>query len=72
MAETIDHLLLGCNYFGSIWHIIRHWLGINAVDPFWLTDHLFQLGQIGGTSKRLCSFIIFNLVFVCLGDFEKK
>lgn len=36
--ESVDHLFMRCNFFGSILHAIRHWTGIVYVDPFLLSN----------------------------------
>jgi len=29
--ESINHLLLDCDFFGCIWHFVHHWLDISTV-----------------------------------------
>jgi len=37
--ETTDHLFLNCNYFGSLWNLVRDLLGFLSVDPRSITEH---------------------------------
>jgi len=49
--ESSNHLLLHCNYFGSVWHLIYGWLGIFEAAPQSLTDHFIQFSYLGGLSR---------------------
>jgi len=45
--ESINHLFLGCNFFGCVWHSIRRWLGILTGTP---ADVVKQAQQFEGSS----------------------
>ena len=49
--KSSNHLLLHCNYFGSVWHLIYGWLGIFEAAPQSLTDHFIQFSYLGGLSR---------------------
>lgn len=40
LEEHADHLFLGCAFYGSIWSLVRQWLGICSASPLHLSDHL--------------------------------
>jgi hypothetical protein len=40
--ETTQHLFLSCGIFGSLWPLVRSWIGFSAVDAYSLTDHFVQ------------------------------
>ena len=65
--ETTDHLFLNCNYFGSLWNLVRDLLGFLSVDPRSITEHFVQYAHLTGGSKMRHSFmhlISFNFVWV--------
>jgi hypothetical protein len=39
--ETAQHLFL-CGTFGSLWALLRSWIGFSTVDAYSLTDHFVQ------------------------------
>jgi len=43
MEETIGHLFLSCNYFTSMWHLIRDWLGVSSVELATLLSQFFAI-----------------------------
>jgi len=49
-SESASHLFLQCNFFGSIWLLVRAWLGFSSVNPLDFRDHLVQF-TFGGGSK---------------------
>jgi hypothetical protein len=40
--ETAQHLFLLCNTFGSLWHMVRDWIGCFGVDADNISDHFLQ------------------------------
>jgi hypothetical protein len=40
--ETAHHLFLSCSTFGSLWALVRSWIGFSAVDADSLSDHFVQ------------------------------
>jgi len=38
--ETINHLFLVCKFFGSIWRLLRRWLGISTVISSYMGCHV--------------------------------
>jgi len=52
LSESSNHLFLHYNIFGSVWHLIYRWLGIEAVVPYFVSDHFNQLSFNGGIAKK--------------------
>lgn len=50
--EDINHQLVHCNFFRSIWHLVLQWLSVVFVSPVIITDHLCQFDHLGGFSKH--------------------
>ncbi|KAK2447954.1 hypothetical protein QL285_007262 [Trifolium repens] len=46
--ESAQHLFLSCNTFGSLWALVRSWIGFSAVDAHTLPDHFVQLTYSAG------------------------
>lgn len=55
--ETAAYLFLGCNLFSSLWSHILHWLGISAVFPGDIRQHLLQFTNMAGLPKVTHSFL---------------
>lgn len=61
---------LDCSLFGSLWHLVHHWLGFDLAHPVLLLNHFIQFGNLVGTSKaktsimfliwRACTWIIWK------------
>ena len=52
-TETTSHMFLHCATFGSLWQIVRSWLGVTGVDPHNIRDHFVQFTYcLGGVKKR--------------------
>lgn len=51
--NDVSYLLLGCNYFGNIWHLIRNQIDISLVDILFLSDHFIQFDHMGGATKPI-------------------
>ncbi|KAK2415432.1 hypothetical protein QL285_037913 [Trifolium repens] len=49
--ETAQHLFLSCSTFGSLWALVRSWIGFSAVDASSLTDHFLQFTYSAGVSE---------------------
>jgi len=56
-VETSSHLLLHCNFFGSVWNHILRWLGISSVMPFDASSHFIRFSFIGGAAKSKRSIL---------------
>jgi len=37
--ESAQHLFLSCNTFGSLWHLVRNWVGCSGVDTDNISNH---------------------------------
>jgi hypothetical protein len=55
--ETARHLFLSCNTFGSLWALVRSWIGFSAVDAFSLSDHFVQFTYSTGGLRARRSFL---------------
>ncbi|PNX59276.1 hypothetical protein L195_g051335, partial [Trifolium pratense] len=54
-AESAHHLFLSCNIFGSLWALVRSWIGVPMVDYTTLGDHFVQFtSSAGGSRARRC------------------
>jgi hypothetical protein len=52
-VESAQHLFLLCSTFGSLWALIRSWIGFSAVDAYTLPDHFVQFtSSVGGLRAR--------------------
>jgi len=50
-SETADHLIIGCDLFGSVWYSICRWIGIPCVFPGYVTGHYFQFIHMAGIPR---------------------
>lgn len=57
LEESSHHLVLHCNVFWSVWHLIYKWLGIVAVIPYNVSDHFNQFSYSSDISKVRRSII---------------
>jgi len=46
--ESATHLFLHCNVFGSLWSLVRNWLGISLVPSGELRSHFIQFTKMAG------------------------
>ncbi|PNX54524.1 kinesin-like protein [Trifolium pratense] len=52
-VESTHHLLLSCSFFGSLYPMVRTWIGSMVVDANSLPDHFVQFIQpVGGQRAR--------------------
>lgn len=55
--ETAQHLFLQCDTFGSLWHLVRDWIGCCGADAEDISDHFLQFTYLTGGAKSRCSFM---------------
>ncbi|KAK2396169.1 hypothetical protein QL285_057836 [Trifolium repens] len=55
--ETTRHLFLSCSTFGSLWALVRYWIGFSAVDAFSLSNHFVQFTYSTGGLRARRSFL---------------
>jgi len=61
--ETTEHLIIHCLTFGSLWQLVKSWLGVYSVDHQHVMDHFHQfIYSSGGHSSRR-SFL--HMVWLC-------
>lgn len=58
LLETTNHLFLDCNFFGSIWQLVRNWLGVHSTDPSIIADHFLQFDGSSDYAKSRRSFML--------------
>lgn len=58
MDESADHLFLRCNFFGSVWYLIRDWLRLSSINPGTSADNFVQFIQPNGFQGSLRSFML--------------
>jgi len=50
--ESAVHLILCCDIFGSLWHLIYQWVGISFISTSSIADHFHQFGQLAGLPQH--------------------
>jgi hypothetical protein len=55
--ESISHLFLHCELFGSLWQHVRLWIGTPDADPQNIHDHFIQFIHSIGHSRTCISFL---------------
>ncbi|GAU10332.1 hypothetical protein TSUD_422680, partial [Trifolium subterraneum] len=55
--ESAQHLFISCSTFGSLWMLVRSWLGVSLADPLDLTDHFSQFTFSSGSARARRSFL---------------
>jgi hypothetical protein len=63
--ESAQHLFLSCSTFGSLWALVRAWIGFSSVDAHSLPDHL-----LSWRSPRSTVFPAARLASLCLDRVE--
>ncbi|KAK2360207.1 hypothetical protein QL285_085498 [Trifolium repens] len=56
-AESAQHLFLTCGTFGSLWPLVRAWIGFSSADPLSLSDHFVQFTHSAGGPRVRRSFL---------------
>ncbi|KAK2377022.1 hypothetical protein QL285_077753 [Trifolium repens] len=56
-AESAHHLFISCGTFGSLWALVRSWIGIPPVEFTSLRDHFVQFTFSAGVSRARRSFL---------------
>jgi len=56
-AVILKRLFLLCPTFGSIWQLLREWIGVLWVDSHNIPDHLLQFTHMTGGGKARRSFM---------------
>ncbi|KAK2361308.1 hypothetical protein QL285_086472 [Trifolium repens] len=52
-VESAQHLFLSCSTFGSLWPLVRSWIGFSTVDAHTLPAHFVQFTySVGGLRAR--------------------
>lgn len=57
VPESAQHLFLLCNTFGSLWQMVRNWVGCSGVDSDNISDHFLQFTHLTGGGKARQSFM---------------
>lgn len=60
---TIDHLIVHCPVFGTLWQLVKSWIGVYSVDPYQVTNHFYQFVHSTGGFAQRRSFI--HLIWLC-------
>ena len=56
-TETVNHLILHCSYFDTVWNCILRWIGLSTAAPLYVSDHFTQLCFGGGPQVRFTILI---------------
>jgi hypothetical protein len=59
--ETVTHLFLGCDTYGSLWSYVLHWLGISSVLHGDLRHHFVQFTHQAGLPRS--SYLYLRLIW---------
>jgi len=57
IVENARHLFLECSCFGSIWPLLRSWIGFDGVDHNIISDHFTQFTYCTGVLKSRKSYL---------------
>jgi hypothetical protein len=57
LVEDACHLFLSYNCFGSLWPLVRSWIGFDGVDHCDISNHCAQFSYNTGGSKSRRSFL---------------
>jgi hypothetical protein len=60
--ESAQHLFLSCSTLGSLWALVRSWIGFSTVNTHILPNHLFQFTYSAGGLRARRSF--FQLIWL--------
>jgi len=61
--ESTYHLLLCCSIFGTLWQLVKDWIGVSFANPYNINDNFTQFAYYTGGSKRRRSFL--QLIWLC-------
>jgi hypothetical protein len=70
-VETSSHLLLHCDFFGTVWNHIFRWIGVCSVLPSDALSHFHQFNLIGGHA-RTRRFILHVIWFATVWEIWKE
>ncbi|KAK2449543.1 hypothetical protein QL285_008734 [Trifolium repens] len=55
--ESAQHLFLSCSIFGSLWALVRYWIGFSTAGTHTLTAHFVQFTYSAGGLRARRSFL---------------
>jgi len=55
--ENVEHLFLGCDFFGRVWTHVLLWLGLSYVSLVGCSDNYLQFGHMAGLPRLSHSFL---------------
>jgi len=70
LIETMDHLFIGCESFGSVWFLLCHWLGFSFVPPGSVKDHYSQFIHLAGLPRSTHMYLKVIWLACVLGNME--
>ena len=70
--ENSPHLFLQCHFFGEVWHLIYHWLGVCSVIPSEPADYLNQFGVVGGNCSKMWRSILLLIWYATMWEICKE
>ena len=56
-SESVDHLFINCDIFGSIWYLVGKWLGIDFVSFGVIRDHYALFSHMAGLPQLTHSLL---------------
>ncbi|XP_039687874.1 uncharacterized protein [Medicago truncatula] len=62
LSEMTGHLFIGCEYFGSVWVCLCHWLGFSFVPPGSIKDHYIQFTHLAGLPRS--THVFFKVIWL--------
>ncbi|XP_039688726.1 uncharacterized protein [Medicago truncatula] len=57
LLEDARHLFLSCSFFGSLWSLVRSWIGFDGVDHCDISNHCAHFAFYTGGLKARRSFL---------------
>jgi len=57
LPESTQHLFLLCNTFGSLWQLVRDWIGCSGAETNNISAYLLQFTLLTGVGKARSSFM---------------
>jgi len=56
-VRWVSHLFMHCDSYMALWRHIRSWIGVSGVEPYDISEHLFQFIHFTGHSRKRKSFL---------------
>ena len=61
--ETAEYLIIHCSTFGSLWQLMKTWIGVYSADPQHVLEHFNQFKYSSGGYTPRRSFL--HMIWLC-------